>query len=167
MLAIWCHDVTADSRPQAPVVWTSGATAHVSWGQFVDHGGGYQYRLCKKAAGRAITEACFQQTPLAFASSKQTVIYEDGSHPNATLTAVDVTEGTTPAGSTFVFFPCFGPLASVRWGEIASAFARPSRSHRDGTACSGTPIICLAWYWAMALSSPCRTDRWPPLGPRL
>ena len=83
------------------MVWTSGATAHVSWGQFVDHGGGYQYRLCKKAAGRAITEACFQQTPLAFASSKQTVIYEDGSHANVTLTAIDVKEGTTPGGSTW------------------------------------------------------------------
>lgn len=42
--------------------------------------GGYQYRLCKKGADE-VTEDCFQQTPLAFASATSTIHYEDSSKP--------------------------------------------------------------------------------------
>merc|ERR1711971_1267354 len=50
--------------------WTIGATEVAGWGQVANHGGGYSYRLCKLGPGgkAALTEECFQQTPLRFAS---------------------------------------------------------------------------------------------------
>jgi len=54
----------------------------------------------KKGAG-AVTEECFQQTPLEFASGSQIIHYEDGSHVDVKITAIDVSEGTIPTGSTW------------------------------------------------------------------
>ena len=53
-----------------------GEKAEVGWGMLANHGGGYSYRLCKMdqpgTEGRkALTEDCFQKTPLKFASNKQ------------------------------------------------------------------------------------------------
>ena len=56
--------------------------------------------MCKKGAAE-ITEDCFQQTPLAFASPSSTIHYEDGSKPDVKIPAIDVKEGTTPAGSAW------------------------------------------------------------------
>ena len=86
-------------RGGAPMSLKAGATVTVSFGQFVNHGGGYQYRLCKKSD--AITEQCFQRTPLAFANAEQTIRYEDGSRADVKVPAIDVSEGTTPAGSVW------------------------------------------------------------------
>jgi hypothetical protein len=47
-------------------VWTRGSTVDARWQYTASHGGGYQYRLCK--ADKPLTEACFQKTPLKFAT---------------------------------------------------------------------------------------------------
>jgi hypothetical protein len=62
-------------------------------------GGGYQYRFCKK--GQPMTEACFQQGVLEFATKTTTIRYTDGSAPEFSIPSMDVTEGVVPAGSTW------------------------------------------------------------------
>ena len=44
--------------------WVAGGVAEVGWGIIANHGGGYSYRLCRRAEGEALTEECFQQMPL-------------------------------------------------------------------------------------------------------
>ena len=99
-------------RGGAPMSLKAGATVTVSFGQFVNHGGGYQYRLCKKSD--AITEQCFQRTPLAFANAEQIIRYEDGSRADVKVPAIDVSEGTTPAGSVWRREPPVLPPAPPR-----------------------------------------------------
>jgi len=83
-----------------PTVWTAGATVEVSFGQFVNHGGGYQYRLCPKH--QQPTEACFQRHVLPFASAHSKIRWEDGSgKADVAIDAVDLSTGTTPTGSTW------------------------------------------------------------------
>ena len=57
--------------------WQRGARAEVGWGLKANHGGGYSYRLCPVGEGgpAAVTEECFQQTPLKFASEDSWVQY--------------------------------------------------------------------------------------------
>ena len=55
------------ARPSG-TVWRRGATVKTRWQMTARHGGGYQYRLC--SASEALTEACFQKRPLAFANTK-------------------------------------------------------------------------------------------------
>ena len=68
---------------------------------YANHGGGYSYRVCKKGADESQkpTEACFQQTPLDFATQETTVVYNDGSRPPFTIPAITTSKGTFPAGS--------------------------------------------------------------------
>lgn len=82
-----------------PPNWQAGGTADVSFALLVNHGGGYQYRLCPKSSEP--TEGCFQSMPLRFATDKHTIRYEDGSHEDITIPARDVSEGTQPVGSTW------------------------------------------------------------------
>jgi len=88
-------------------VWTAGGTAEVMFAIDVNHGGGYQYRLCPKGIGgiNAITEDCFQQNPLAFATKNHIIRYSDGSRTDLTIPAVEVTEGVKPAGAAWRRFP--------------------------------------------------------------
>ena len=53
-------------RPSG-TVWRRGETAKARWQYTASHGGGYQFRLCKSDPNVALTEACFQRTPLEFA----------------------------------------------------------------------------------------------------
>ena len=73
----------------------------VAWTIEFNHGGGYQYRLCP--AGEAQTEACFQRMPLAFVAGGAALRFA-----NQTVVAINgtyVSEGTTPAGSTWAMNP--------------------------------------------------------------
>jgi len=40
--------------------WTAGEFVEVGWGVLYNHGGGYQYRLCKLDTPGGLTEECFQ-----------------------------------------------------------------------------------------------------------
>ena len=59
--------------------WRAGSVVEVAWAIKSNHGGGFAYRLCKYADDSkdrtALTEACFQDTTLAFAGDTQWVEY--------------------------------------------------------------------------------------------
>ena len=40
---------------------TQAVDSNASWAVIANHGGGYQYRLCRKIKGYEVTEECFQQ----------------------------------------------------------------------------------------------------------
>ena len=63
----------------------------------IQHGGGYQFRLCPSSPH--LTEACFQSHPLPFASNFSTLEWADGVQQR--IPATRVSEGTLPAGSTW------------------------------------------------------------------
>ena len=51
--------------------WRAGAVVEVGWMVGSNHGGGYLYSLCP--AGEALSERCFQKTPLSFVGSNHTI----------------------------------------------------------------------------------------------
>jgi hypothetical protein len=110
-----------------PTEWTAGEQVEVQWSLTANHGGGYQYRLCPlPAAGRqALTEECFQQTPLAFVG--ETSWYEFTNKSRIAYKAMRTSDGTTPAGSTWSRNPTPG---------CVSKFLGPF-SNGDATDCAG------------------------------
>ena len=89
--------------PTSPAaVWRIGAAEKVAWGLAVNHGGGYSYRLCP--AGEALTEACFQRTPLAFVGNTSDIVGPRG-ETLYTIPAARTAVGTTPAGSQWTRNP--------------------------------------------------------------
>ena len=64
-----------------------------------NHGGGYHFSLCPKAA--PLSEACLRKMPLEFADDRTTVRYVDQRLPERSIPAVDVRVGTLPAGSAW------------------------------------------------------------------
>jgi len=101
--------------------WTAGEYVEVGWGVLYNHGGGYQYRLCKLDTPGGLTEECFQQTPLEFDVTGQTLVWNTKSVPgNTSITPavpkggtlrypvphpVFVNTGTWPKGSTWARSP--------------------------------------------------------------
>lgn len=80
------------------MVWVAGSTPEVGWAMAANHGGGYSYRLCP--ASSAITEECFQKTPLDFVGDTQWIQYDAYDPSNRTeIPAAQVSVGTVPAGS--------------------------------------------------------------------
>jgi hypothetical protein len=53
--------------------WKVGEAVDVAFALIANHGGGYQYRLCRKDAEQ--TEECFQRTPLEFVGDDQWIQY--------------------------------------------------------------------------------------------
>lgn len=97
----------------APVAtWVAGGAAKVSQGSlYANHGGGYQYRLCRASeftADGPSNEECFQRTPLEYASNSSWVQYGDDESNTTEFAAVRVTDGNTagvkPAGSVWTKF---------------------------------------------------------------
>lgn len=78
--------------------WQAGSVQTVEFSIYANHGGGYSYRLCKNE-GNPMTEECYQQTPLDFATDMSTAHYWDNSHPDVQFEAVTTKVGTHPAGS--------------------------------------------------------------------
>ena len=60
--------------------------------------GGYLYSVCP--ASTPLTEDCLQAHPLSFVGSNHTIRYLDG-RPDISIPAMDVSQGTTPAGSSW------------------------------------------------------------------
>lgn len=92
--------------------WIAGSTVEVAWGITANHGGGYQYRLCrlkKKTMNitSQVTEECFQQNPLDFVGDKQWIQFGGGEDvKNRTeIPAMRVTEGVLPKGSMWTRNP--------------------------------------------------------------
>ena len=76
-----------------------GSVVDAEWSIYANHGGGYSYRLCKKVKGKEVTEECFQQMPLDFATDSTTIKYYDGSRKPFDIKATTTDEGTYPKGS--------------------------------------------------------------------
>lgn len=92
--------------------WIAGSEVEVGFGITANHGGGYQYRLCKVKESTAnitaeATEECFQKIPLAFVGDKQWIQFGNGMDTNnrTEIPAVRVTEGVLPKGSTWTRNP--------------------------------------------------------------
>lgn len=112
--------------PPAPsgVTWNAGATVEVAWTLQSNHGGGYSYRVCP--AGEKLTEACFQQHPLDFVGASQFRWGGKGGH-SLNFTAVTVSEGTSPNGSTWRKNPI--PRA---WKDSAGNWGQGSNQFQTG-----------------------------------
>jgi hypothetical protein len=87
--------------PPRVSTWVAGGTAEVGWRITVNHGGGYQYRLCPKS--KVATEECFQAMPLSFATTSSVIHYTGSRYQQANISipAKDISVGTTPAGSVW------------------------------------------------------------------
>ena len=85
--------------PTVPTAWKAGGVVNVTWQLQVNHGGGFQYRLCAKGAKGGLTEQCFQRTPLAFATDTTVVRWKNGTEIR--IAARDVDVGTVPSGSAW------------------------------------------------------------------
>jgi len=87
--------------------WARGEKAKVGWGIRANHGGGYSYRLCKvgQDGPGGVTEECFQQTPLKFASENSWVQYGWDESRRVDFKAKRTTEGTFPPGSEWTMNP--------------------------------------------------------------
>jgi len=83
-------------------VWTVGSAETVVHAITANHGGGYSYRLCP--ADHDLTEECFQQHPLDFASNVSWVLDRMGKAV-AEFKAERTSIGTHPAGSQWTRNP--------------------------------------------------------------
>merc|ERR1712224_547847 len=60
----------------AHTTWRQGEVVTVASSLYINHGGGWSWRLCPKSA--SVTEACFQEHILDFANATQTLRFTDG-----------------------------------------------------------------------------------------
>mmetsp|Transcript_11289 Transcript_11289/g.34789 ORF Transcript_11289/g.34789 Transcript_11289/m.34789 type:complete len:307 (+) Transcript_11289:124-1044(+) len=117
------NDVNMPGTELPPVAgtaatWKAGSTQEVEYGIYAHHAGGVSYRLCKLGDdGMAgVTEDCFQQTPLDFASDNTTVKYHDGSRDPFQIAATTTAEGTYPKGSQWRKIPV--PMCNCDYGTM-------------------------------------------------
>eukprot|EP00091_Calanus_sinicus_P014794 TRINITY_DN3248_c0_g1_i3.p1 TRINITY_DN3248_c0_g1~~TRINITY_DN3248_c0_g1_i3.p1 ORF type:complete len:357 (+),score=114.38 TRINITY_DN3248_c0_g1_i3:126-1073(+) len=87
--------------------WKKGEVVKAGWGMVANHGGGYSYRLCKVPEGgvQGLTEECFQQMPLKFASDKQWIQVGDDETTRREFLANRTIVGTIPSGSEWTKNP--------------------------------------------------------------
>lgn len=101
----------------------------VAFGIFINHGGGYAYRLCP--ANEPQMEACFQRNHLKFAGDICTgttcegtsVIHFPFNGKNVTIPALSTTKGTLPVGSAWRRNPI--PLGPPGIGHGQGLFPPP------------------------------------------
>jgi hypothetical protein len=143
--------------PEAPVTeWRIGSVQEVVWFVSANHGGGYSFRLCKKPSQgiQALTEECFQQTPLKFEGDKVWVTYPSGDQTiRQEFEANRTSEGTFPSGSEWTEAPLQSSLAlghmidlvevpEVEPGEYVLSFRWDCmRSNQVWNMCSNINIV--------------------------
>lgn len=137
--------------------WARGSSVEVAWAISANHGGGYNYRLCK--ADGNVTEECFLQNSLRFAGDDSWVVYPDGR--KVAFKTEKTTEGTYPSGSEWARGPvpaCYmcnayekcgaplpptpGPNASSVWNTQVDCYAAcdgSTSSKASGSCPEGTP----------------------------
>jgi len=98
--------------------WKSGSVVEAHWGIQANHGGGYQYRLCKvpEAGVKALTEECFQNMPLEFATDKSWIQHGKDVSTRQEFKAFRINTGTMPKNSTWARNPipaCAAPDGGV------------------------------------------------------
>jgi len=116
--------------PAAPsgTVWKAGESYEVSWTIEANHGGGYQYRI---APASDLSEASFQRTPLKFVG-QQKLRYGGSNGTVITINGTYLSEGTSPAGSTWVR----NPIPRNDNGQTGQGFAVPCDESK-GIICHG------------------------------
>jgi len=79
--------------------WKAGSVVEAEWAIYANHGGGYNYRICKYDGDGSLTEECYQKTPLEFATPETEIRYKDNSKAPFNITSPTTNVGTFPAGS--------------------------------------------------------------------
>lgn len=112
----------------AETAWAPGSEVEVGWSVSANHGGGYSYRLCKLPEGGkpALTEACFQGTPLEFVGNTSWIQYANDTKSRKAFTAVRTTAGTTPTASQWTKNPV-PPCQGADGGLSEAAFYDASK----------------------------------------
>jgi len=107
--------------PEGPKTkWAQGSVQEVAWSIFDNKGGGYAYRLCPKSGN--ITEECFQENHLQFASEKSWVQTGANRSKRTYFNATRVSTGTFPRGSTWTKNPV-PPCADLNGQPVQKATA--------------------------------------------
>eukprot|EP00937_MAST-01D_sp_MAST-1D-sp2_P006468 g6468.t1 len=109
------------------------------------------YRLCKHT--EAQTEACFQETPMEFDGNTTWVQVADRENTRVAATAVRVTKGTVPAGSTWARIPYpnepdwpeWPPPGGYAWGHQNAPFNIIDRVRVPAHLAEGTYTV--SWRW--------------------
>lgn len=109
------HNVIGDLGsvvlPEMPSMasWKIGSVVEATWAMRANHGGGYQYRLCSKTD--ALTEACFQASPIPFVGN-QSLLFDNGvrvpiQSAYATVNGIGyfTNDGQSPKGATWARNP--------------------------------------------------------------
>lgn len=130
--------------------WVAGGTAWAWWSIAANHGGGYQYRLCPKS--KALTNECFEERPLEFATEYYTIRYSATvgitdvvGKPDVVARATELSSGTIPVGSTWRRMPLPGcNCDSV--GAGCSLDGRCEPGPYQGIGSKGSPTGCHASY---------------------
>jgi len=96
-----------DFKNVVSTTWKKGSVVTVGWGIYANHGGGYQYRLCKIPPGgkKDLTEECFQQNWMKFHGNTQWTQEGDDVSTKKVFQAKRTTSGTFPAGSQWTRNP--------------------------------------------------------------
>ena len=81
--------------------WKAGSVVNASWFIQANHAGGYYYRLCP--ADEALTEECFERTPVPFEGTETFIRVKSGKE--SAVKAVFLSKGTHPAGSVWKMNP--------------------------------------------------------------
>jgi len=74
----WHNELDGLDLPPNPIhtTWVAGSTVTVASALYVNHGGGWSYRLCPKSEN--ITEECFQSHPLKYVGTEAVARFTDG-----------------------------------------------------------------------------------------
>jgi len=90
--------------PSPKVRWQRGGIQEVGWSIFANKGGGYAWRLCPND-GRNLTEDCFQQHHLEYASGTSWVQHGSDATNRTAFPATRVNTGTRPSASSWTRTP--------------------------------------------------------------
>lgn len=101
-------------RRGAKVEWKAGSIQEVAFAITANHGGGYQWRLCRSDG--VVNEECFQRTPLRFVGSEQFLQYNNLTFqydkpvklPRFAVPRLKTANGTHPPGSEWARVPVPG-----------------------------------------------------------
>jgi len=118
--------------------WNAGSIVDVSFYLVVNHGGGYQYRVCPKNKknnnnndnndnDEVISEACFEQHPLAFADNVHSVVVDGQTNNPIVIPATDVSSGVIPQNSVWRRIP----LPACNCDSGGNCNSKQTQTNRD------------------------------------
>lgn len=105
--------------------WTVNSVVEASFSLTVNHGGGYQYRVCPKSNNNDLSNDCFEQNPLSFATDTHIVTLKDAGGKQFEIPATDVSVGVRPTGSSWRRLPL--PACNCDLGSNCSPASTPDQ----------------------------------------